>query len=68
VSIFLLTGKHASRRVRKEQGGDVAQMEMSYQDKLFKDLAKHFNEEELRTLCYGLEVDYDDLPANPVWR
>jgi hypothetical protein len=26
-------------------------------------LDAHFNEEELRTLCYDLDVDYDNLPA-----
>jgi len=26
-------------------------------------LLVHFNEEELKTLCFGLGVDYDDLPA-----
>lgn len=26
-------------------------------------LDDHFNEEELRTLCYDLNVDYDNLPA-----
>lgn len=26
-------------------------------------LAKHFNEEELKTLCFGLGLDYDNLPA-----
>lgn len=27
-------------------------------------LLAHFSEEELKTLCLGLGVDYDDLPAN----
>ena len=31
--------------------------------KLHKNISKHFNEEELRTLCSDLDVDYDDLPA-----
>ena len=30
---------------------------------LLDSLVKHFNDEELRTLCFGLDVDYDILPA-----
>jgi hypothetical protein len=29
--------------------------------KLYQLLAEHFNEEELRTLCYALAIDYDNL-------
>jgi hypothetical protein len=31
--------------------------------RLHKVLDAHFNEEELRTLCFDLNVDYDNLPA-----
>ncbi len=30
---------------------------------LHQKLTNHFNESELRTLCFGLGVDYDDLPG-----
>jgi hypothetical protein len=30
---------------------------------LYRRLIDHFNEEELRDLCFHLDVDYDDLPG-----
>jgi hypothetical protein len=30
---------------------------------LYYRLTEHFDEEELRDLCFRLDVDYDDLPA-----
>lgn len=37
---------------------------MSYWIELHQVLIEHFNEEELRTLCFYLVVDYDGLPAS----
>jgi formylglycine-generating enzyme required for sulfatase activity len=31
--------------------------------RLLQAVSRYFSEEELRTLCYELEIDYDDLPA-----
>jgi len=31
--------------------------------RLYQNLVNHFSEEELRTLCFGLRVDYEALPA-----
>ena len=30
---------------------------------LFETLGKHFSEQELKTLCFYLDIDYDDLPG-----
>ena len=30
---------------------------------LYRRLTEYFNEEELRDLCFRLDVDYDDLPG-----
>jgi hypothetical protein len=30
---------------------------------LLRFITKHYNEDELRTLCFDLDVVYDDLPA-----
>jgi tetratricopeptide (TPR) repeat protein len=35
----------------------------SGQTRLHQILTAHFNEEELRTLCLDLDIDYDDLPS-----
>jgi hypothetical protein len=40
--------------------GDVL-AEQAYRTKLCQLLSTHFDEEELRTLCFDLGIDYDDL-------
>ena len=42
----------------KQQGSD-----QSYLKKLHQFLLRHFDEEELKTLCLNLGVDYDGLPS-----
>jgi len=34
--------------------------------KLFQILSKHFDKEELRVLCFGLDIDYDSLPGEGI--
>ena len=34
-----------------------------YRTKVRQDLTDHFNEEELRTLCFDMGLDYESLPA-----
>jgi hypothetical protein len=43
--------------------GDEITPDRRYQIGLRMSLSTRFSEEELRTLCYDLNVDYDDLPA-----
>ncbi len=37
-------------------------LEETKQNKLFHILDENYNDQELRTLCFELSVDYDDLP------
>jgi len=46
-------------------GGGAAEKTPTHTDliKLFETLDKRFGEDDLQTLCFYLDVDYDDLPA-----
>lgn len=49
--------------VGAEQLTDVRRQQQEHLIKLHRILSTHFDENELRTLCFNLGVDYDDLPG-----
>jgi hypothetical protein len=61
----LLGGNEAVLYFRRKTDASLraegARDETSFRRKLYSLLTKHFNEEELKTLCFILDVDYDHL-------
>jgi len=46
-----------------EDSGIEKKLTREYLTQLLQVLDKHLNEDELKTLCFHLDVDYDDLPS-----
>jgi energy-coupling factor transporter ATP-binding protein EcfA2 len=53
----------ASEQTAASPRGKAAALTELDRLRLLQAVSRYFSEEELRTLCYELEIDYDDLPA-----